>query len=160
MNLSLISNHVRLNELCEQIFDYFNLTIYDLETQLDNQLLVENFKNKLDTFSDKHFKAALFEFNNEIQNLKNHFPNELNKLEKLSDEIKNLFNELVDKKIFDIKIIYNLKVRLQDSLNGNKMIGTKGIAVYTVAETIKGIHFLPNSGTFDEGMKFTVYGVK
>ena len=122
MNLSLISNHVRLNELCEQIFDYFNLTIYDLETKLDNQLLVENFKNKLDTFSDKHFKAALFEFNNEIQNLKNHFPNELNKLEKLSDEIKNLFNELVDKKIFDIKIIYNLKVRLQDSLNDIKLI--------------------------------------
>ena len=49
---------------------------------------------------------------------------------------------------------------LQDSLNGNKMMGSKGIAVLKSAETIKGIHFLPNSGTFDEGMKFTVYGVK
>ena len=77
MNLSIKNNYTILNDLCDQIFDYFNLTIYDLENKLDDQLSIENFKNKLDTFADKHFKSALFDFDNEIQNLKSHFPNEL-----------------------------------------------------------------------------------
>ena len=122
MNLSICDNYKRLNDLCDQIFDYFNLTIYDLENKLDNQLSIENFKNRLDTFSDKHFNSALFDFNNEIQYLKAHFPNELYQIEKLSDEIKQSFNDLFDKKNLDINIITNLKVRLKDSLNKVKFI--------------------------------------
>ena len=49
---------------------------------------------------------------------------------------------------------------LQDSLNNNHLMGSRGVAMHFVNETIKGIQFLPNSGTFDEGMKFKVYGVK
>lgn len=47
---------------------------------------------------------------------------------------------------------------LQDSLNNNHLMGNKGIVNYKVAETIKGIQFYGN--TLDEGMKFSVYGVK
>ena len=122
MNLFICDNYKRLNDLCDQIFDYFNLTIYDLENKLDNQLSIENFKNRLDTFSDKHFNSALFDFNNEIQYLKSHFPNELYQIEKLSDEIKQSFNDLFDKKNLDINIITNLKVRLKDILNKVKFI--------------------------------------
>jgi len=122
VNFSIRDHYIKLNDLCDQIFDYFNLTIYDLESKLDNQLSIENFKNKLDTFSDKHFNSALFDFNNEIQYLKNQFPNELFQIEKLSDEIKQSFNDLFDKKILDINIITNLKVRLKENLNKIKVI--------------------------------------
>ena len=121
MNLSIENNYAKLNDLCDQIFDYFSLTIYDLETKFDNQLSIENIKNKLDTFSDKHFKSALFDFNNEIQNLKNHFPNELFQLEKLSDEIKKSFNDLLENKILDINVTH-LKERIKDNLNNIKII--------------------------------------
>tara|TARA_B100001093_G_scaffold197232_1_gene189531 strand:- start:329 stop:697 length:369 start_codon:yes stop_codon:yes gene_type:complete len=122
VNLSISDHYKNLNELCDQIFDYFNLTIYDLESKLDNQFSIEHFKNKLDTFSDKHFNSALFDFNNEIKYLKNHFPNELFQIEKLSDEIKESFNDLFSKKILDIHIMTNLKVRLKNHLNKIKVI--------------------------------------
>ena len=122
MNLSINHSYTKLNELCDQIFDYFNLTIYDLESKLDTQLSIEHFKNRLDTFSDKHFNSALFDFNNEIQYLRSHFPNEFFQLEKLSDEIKQSFNDLFDKKILDINIITKLKVRLKNKLNNIKAI--------------------------------------
>tara|TARA_B100000965_G_C19538560_1_gene734535 strand:- start:464 stop:844 length:381 start_codon:yes stop_codon:yes gene_type:complete len=122
MNLSIKDNYLKLNDLCDQIFDYFNLTIYDLENKLDNQLSIEKFKNKLDTFADMHFKSALLDFNNEIQNLKDHFPKELFQLENISEEIKRNFNDLLDNKIFDMDIISNLKERLKDSLNKVKIV--------------------------------------
>ena len=34
MNLFIQNNYSKLNDLCDQIFDYFNLTIYDLENKL------------------------------------------------------------------------------------------------------------------------------
>ncbi len=122
MNLSIKENYKKLNDLCDQIFDYFNLTIYDLESKIDSQLSIENLKNKLDTFSDKHFKSALFEFNNEIKNLKNHFPDELFQLEKLSDEIKQTFNDLLDKNILDLDIINDLKGRFKDNIRKIKVV--------------------------------------
>ena len=122
MNLSIQNNYTKLNDLCDQIFDYFNLTIYDLENKLDGQLSIENFKNKLDTFADKHFKSALFDFDNEIQNLKSHFPNELFQIEKLSEEIKKNFNDFLNKNILDADIINNLRERLKDNINKIKII--------------------------------------
>ena len=116
MNLSFRNNYVILNDLCDQIFDYFNLTVYDLENRLDNQLSIEKFKITLDTFSDKHFKSALNDFNREIQNLKIKFPQELFQLEKISDEIKKNFNDLVEKRIMDMNIINNLKKCLKYNL--------------------------------------------
>ena len=122
MNLFIQNNYTKLNDLCDQIFDYFNLTIYDLENKLDGQLSIENFKNKLDTFADKHFKSALFDFDNEIHNLKCHFPNELFQIEKLSEEIKNSFNDFLNKNILDMDVITNLKERLKDNINKIKFI--------------------------------------
>jgi hypothetical protein len=52
------------------------------ESKIDTSFSINKIKNKLETFSDKHFKSALIEFTNEIQCLKNHFPKELHQLEK------------------------------------------------------------------------------
>ena len=116
MNLSIKDNYSKLSDHCDQIFDYFNLTIYDFESKIDTNFSIDSIKNKLETFSDKHFKSALIEFTNEIQNLKNHFPEELQQLEKISEEIKNNFNNLVDHKVFDQKIIKELKKQFEFNL--------------------------------------------
>ena len=122
MNLFIQNNYSKLNDLCDQIFDYFNLTIYDLENKLDGELSVENFKNKLDTFADKHFKSALFDFDNEIQNLKSNFPNELFQIENLLEEINKNFNDFLNKNILDLDIIAKLKERLRDNIDNIKVI--------------------------------------
>jgi len=122
MNLFIQNNCTKLNDLCDQIFDYFNLTIYDLENKLDGQLSIENFRNKLDTFADKHFKSALFDFDNEIQNLKSHFPNELFQIEKLLEEINKNFNDFLNKNILDVNILAELRERLKDNINKIKVI--------------------------------------
>ena len=122
MNLFIQNNYTKLNDLCDQIFDYFNLTIYDLENKLDGQLSIENFKNKLDTFADKHFKSALFDFDNEIQNLKSHFPNELHQIENLLNEINKNFNDFLNKNILDLDILAKLKERLKDNIDNIKVI--------------------------------------
>ena len=122
MNLYIQNNYTKLNDLCDQIFDYFNLTVYDLENKLDGQISIKNFKNKLDTFADKHFKSALLDFDNEIQNLKAHFPNELFQIEKLSEEIKKNFYDFLNKNILDVDIIASLKKRLKDNINKIKVI--------------------------------------
>ena len=48
MNLSIQNNFANLNDLCDQVFDYFDLTICDLENKIDSKLSIGNFKNKLD----------------------------------------------------------------------------------------------------------------
>ena len=116
MNLSLNINISKINDLYDQIFDYFHLTIYDLETNFDSSSTLKEFKNKFDTFSDKHFRGALNDFNKEISNLKNLFPNELFKIEKLTEEIKKNFNNYIDQKIFDQQTIANLKFSLSQQL--------------------------------------------
>tara|TARA_B100001057_G_C22640589_1_gene868081 strand:+ start:361 stop:732 length:372 start_codon:yes stop_codon:yes gene_type:complete len=122
MNLFIQNNYSKLNDLCDQIFDYFNLTIYDLENKFDGELSIGNFKNKLDTFADKHFKSALFDFDNEIQNLKSHFPNELFQIENLLEEINKNFNDFLNKNILDLDIIAKLKERLKDNIDNIKVI--------------------------------------
>tara|TARA_B100000900_G_C20332114_1_gene614644 strand:- start:330 stop:698 length:369 start_codon:yes stop_codon:yes gene_type:complete len=116
VNLSLNINISKINDLYDQIFDYFHLTIYDLETNFDSSSTLKEFKNKFDTFSDKHFRGALNDFNKEISNLKNLFPNELFKIEKLTEEIKKNFNNYIDQKIFDQQTIANLKFNLNQQL--------------------------------------------
>ena len=116
MNLNLSINISRLNDLYDQIFDYFHLTIYDLETNFDNSYSLKEFKSKFDTFSDKHFRSALSDFNKEISYLKSFFPNELFQIEKLSEEIKKNFNNYIDQKVFDQESIANLKLSLSEQL--------------------------------------------
>ena len=116
MNITLGINISRLNDLYDQIFDYFHLTIYDLETNFDNSSSLKEFKSKFDTFADKHFQSALSDFNKEISHLKSFFPNELFKIEKLTEEIKRNFNNYIDQKVFDQQTIANLKLSLNEQL--------------------------------------------
>lgn len=116
VNITLGINISRLNDLYDQIFDYFHLTIYDLETNFDNSSSLKEFKSKFDTFADKHFQSALSDFNKEISRLKSFFPNELFKIEKLTEEIKRNFNSYIDQKVFDQQTIANLKLSLSEQL--------------------------------------------
>ena len=116
VNIALGINISRLNDLYDQIFDYFHLTIYDLETNFDNSSSLKQFKSKFDTFADKHFQSALSDFNKEISRLKSFFPNELFKIEKLTEEIKRNFNNYIDQKVFDQQTIANLKLSLSEQL--------------------------------------------
>ena len=116
MNLSITDNHKKLNDLCDQIFDYFNLTIYDLESKIDTTFSINNIKNKLETFSDKHFKSALIEFTNEVQNLKKQFPDQFYQLETIIEDIKSNFDNVLNKNILDNTIIFQLQNKLKDTL--------------------------------------------
>ena len=116
MNLLITDNHKKLNDLCDQIFDYFNLTIYDLESKIDSTFSINNIKNKLETFSDKHFKSALVEFTNEMQNLKKQFPDQFYQLEMIIEEVKSNFNDMLNKNILDNTTIFQLQNRLKDNL--------------------------------------------
>ena len=36
MNLTIDLKFEKLNDLCDQVFDYFHLAYYDLESKIDN----------------------------------------------------------------------------------------------------------------------------
>ena len=117
MNLQKVIDSNKLYDLYNQIFDYFSLTIYDLESKLDTNLNIESFKSKLETFSDNHFKNALNEFNEEMSKLKDQIPEDFLKIEIISKDIKESFNNFLNNKFFDDKVFYNLKSRLKSSLD-------------------------------------------
>ena len=117
MNLQKLIDTNKLYDLYEQIFDYFSLTIYDLESKLDTSLNLDKIKSKLETFSDKHFKNALNEFNQEINKLKDQIPEDFPKIEDISCDIKKNFNYFLNENFFDDEIFYNLKNRLKDRLD-------------------------------------------
>ena len=117
MNLTKVINCKKLYDLYDQIFDYFNLTIYDLESCIDTNLNIEKIKNKLETFSDNHFKNALNEFNEEIKRIKNYLPDELSKIEKLSDDLKFNFNTFLDKNFIDFEKVSSLKNNFKISID-------------------------------------------
>ena len=117
MNFSKVINCAKLYDLYEQVFDYFNLTIYDLESCIDTNLSIEKIKNKLETFSDNHFKNALNEFNEEIRRIKNYLPDELSKIEKLSDDLKFNFNTFLDKNFIDFEKVASLKNNFKISID-------------------------------------------
>ena len=116
MNIALNIKFAKLNDLCDQVFDYFHLAYYDLESKLDNELNINSIKIKFETFADKHFKSAINEFDNEIQKLKNHFPKELIKLEKISGEVRLNFNQLVDYNFSNNEMINSLRSKVKDIL--------------------------------------------
>ena len=67
MNVVKLINSTKLYDLYDQLFDYFNLAIYDLESKIDTNFDYKIIKNKLETFADNHFKSALKDFNNEMR---------------------------------------------------------------------------------------------
>ena len=117
MNVANIVNSKKLYSLYDQIFDYFNLAIYDLESKIDTSFKYKNIKNKLETFADNHFKSALNDFNREIQKLKDQIPEDFSKIEELSCEIRLYFNSFLEKKIFDDQKINDLKNNLKKSID-------------------------------------------
>ena len=117
MNVSNIINSKKLYNLYDQIFDYFNLAIYDLESKIDTSFDYKNIKYKLETFADNHFKSALNEFNREIFKLKDQIPDDFSKIEELSNEIRAYFNSFLEKKLFDHKKINDLKDNLKKSID-------------------------------------------
>ena len=117
VNIALNLKFKKLNDLCDQIFDYFHLVYYDLETKIDGELNIDIFKNKLETFADKHFKSAIRDFENEIQLLRNKSPKELIKLEKISSDLHHYYNQLINNKIFDSELLFKLKKKAKESLS-------------------------------------------
>ena len=117
MNVSNIINSKKLYNLYDQIFDYFNLAIYDLESKIDTSFDYKNIKHKLETFADNHFKSALNEFNREISLLKDQIPDDFSKIEELSNEIRTYFNSFLEKKLFDYKKINDLKDNLKKNID-------------------------------------------
>ena len=117
MNVSNIINSKKLYNLYDQIFDYFNLAIYDLESKIDTSFDYKNIKHKLETVADKHFKSALNEFNREISLLKDQIPDDFSKIEELSNEIRTYFNSFLEKKLFDYKKINDLKDNLKKNID-------------------------------------------
>ena len=117
MNVVKIINSKKLYSLCDQIFDYFNLAIYDSESKIDTSFEYKNIKNKLETFADNHFKSALNDFNRELLNLKDQIPEDFSKIEELSSEIRLYFNSFLEKKIFDDQKINDLKNNLKKSID-------------------------------------------
>ena len=117
MNIYLNLKYERLNDLCNQVFDYLHLVYYDLESKIDNELNINGIKNKFETFADKHFKSAIKEFENEIQYLKNKSPKELMNLEKISSEIYQYFDQLIKYKLFNCETIEKLKIKAKENLS-------------------------------------------
>ena len=117
MNIVRIINSSKLYDLYDQMFDYFNLAIYDLESKLDTNFDYKKIKNKLETFADNHFKSALDEFNSELLKVKNQIPEDFVKIEKLSNELKTYFNTFLEKKLFDDRKINDLKNSLKKCLD-------------------------------------------
>ena len=74
MNIALDIKLEKLNDLCDQVFDYFHLAYYDLESKINNELNINSIKFKFETFEDRHFKSDFKEFEDEIQYLKNRSP--------------------------------------------------------------------------------------
>lgn len=116
MNIPKVINSQKLYDLYEQIFDYFSLTVYDLESKIDTNLNISNIKNKLETFSDKHFKNALNDFNQEVKKIKNHIPDDFLKIEQISHEIKQSYNKFLEQNFFDYESLEILKNKLKLSL--------------------------------------------
>ena len=79
--------------------------------------MIESFKNKLETFSDNHFKNALNEFNEEINKLKHYIPEDFLKIESISKDIRENFNHFLNDNFFDDQVFYNLKSKLKSSLD-------------------------------------------
>ena len=110
--MNLLSNKFKLDKLYDlnnQVFDYIQLTIYDLESKLDQNNSIKNFKVRLATFSDKHFNNSLNEFILEIQKFKNDFPEISNRIETYSKELRNKFNSIINRDLIDLNKIDELK---------------------------------------------------
>lgn len=118
MNIVFDIKFEKLNELCNQIFDYFYLSYYDIESKFNNELNIDSITSKFETFADRHFKSAIKDFENELQKLKIHFPKELLKLEAITCQILKQFESLIiNTNSFDFDKIGIFKKEIRENLN-------------------------------------------
>ena len=118
MNIVFEIKFEKLNELCDQIFDYFYLSYYDIESKFNNELNIDSITSKFETFADRHFKSAIKDFENELQKLKGHFPKELLNLETITCQISKQFESLIiNTNSFDYNKIRIFKKKIRDNLN-------------------------------------------
>ena len=110
----------KLHDLNNQIFDYIKLTIYDLESKFNLNSSIENLKNSLETFSDKHFKNSLDDFNSEIDKIKNEFPDIFNKFAVLTNDLKYKYLKITKGDFIEFDRINEIKkdfINYIDKLN-------------------------------------------
>lgn len=110
----------KLYDLNNQIFDYIKLTIYDLESKFDLSLSIENLKTGLETFSDRHFKNSLDDFNKEINKIKNEFPDIFNKFADLTNDLKQKYLNITKGDFLEFDKINEIKkdfINYIDKLN-------------------------------------------
>ena len=110
----------KLYDLNNQIFDYIKLTIYDLESKFDLSLSIENLKTGLETFSDRHFKNSLDDFNKEINKIKNEFPEIFNKFADLTNDLKQKYLNITKGDFLEFEKINEIKkdfINYIDKLN-------------------------------------------
>ena len=118
MNIVFETKFEKLNELCDQIFDYFYLSYYDIESKFNTELNFDCITSKFETFADRHFKSAIKDFENELQKLKGHFPKELLNLETITCQISKQFESLIiNTNSFDYNKIRIFKKKIRDNLN-------------------------------------------
>ena len=110
----------KLYDLNNQIFDYIKLTIYDLESKFDLSLSIGNLKTGLETFSDRHFKNSLDDFNKEINKIKNEFPEIFNKFADLTNDLKQKYLNITKGDFLEFDKINEIKkdfINYIDKLN-------------------------------------------
>ena len=61
MNIPKVINSQKLYDLYEQIFDYFSLTVYDLESKIDTNLNISNIKKLFEKLNIFFFLLIFFE---------------------------------------------------------------------------------------------------
>ena len=84
MNLQKVIDSNKLYDLYNQIFDYFSLTIYDLESKIRYKFkYLKILKINLKLFLIIILKMHLNEFNEEIKKLKDQIPEDFLKIENL-----------------------------------------------------------------------------
>lgn len=109
---------LKIKELSNQIFDYFSLTFYDLESQLDSKLDLT--KKNFETFADRHFISSIDELLIEADKIKKKFPDTFIQIKKTTNELRSKFDEIINRKLFDLSSIEKLKNNLNNYLD--KMI--------------------------------------
>lgn len=108
-------NLFKIKNLSDQIFDYLNLTFYDIESQLDSKFTAT--KVKFNTFADKHFNNSIEDLLKESEIMKINFPEVSDKINETVCELKNQFEDIINNQSFDLSYIEKLKNNLNKYLD-------------------------------------------
>ncbi len=105
----------KIKDLNDQIFDYLSLTFYDIDSQVDSRIDIT--RKKLTTFADTHFKNSIKDLLNEIEKIKNNFPEVSDKIRETVEELVNKFEKIINSENFDLSSLEKLKLNLNKYLD-------------------------------------------